>query len=79
MNFEASSNWIALGIGVVLQLVVALVVLHIKTSIGASLSAFRGECDAKYESKELANERHTHLTGRIDELAGLGRAPHGTR
>ena len=57
-----TTHWIALGGTLIVNLGVALIVLHVKNSVTDALNDFRRECDEKYESKELATERHNHVS-----------------
>lgn len=75
MDLE-TSHWAALGVGVVFNLVMLVVLLRIQNAVLASekrqaeaLNEFRERSDERYESKELAVERHQNLIERINQAA----------
>lgn len=66
-----TAEWIAAAIAVlnvIFGLFVTVVVLKIKNSVLEALDKFRKECDDKYLTKELAEERHEAILARFDRI-----------
>lgn len=64
------------AVDVLFGLVICVVMLQIKNSVNEALTKFRQECDSRYETKELAAERHNHVIERLNATQ-RARGSHG--